>query len=462
MSDPFEPVTAAVDALQAAVASAHADVSGELAAAAQQHAADRARIAELEAQLATQPTPDPDPAPAPDPTPDPTPAPGPDPTPTPTPTPDPAAPGVQAVVADSFVDTIGVCVHLDYSGVYTEWTDGARTRDRILELGVRNLRNRAMIGGSQGQRDSVYYQRMRELAAAGVRMNLTTQAYGEGGRPVTDWSQLAQIPDWTGGGVRTLEGQNEPPSGQLVAARAGNRALWQAVQGSPDLADVKVVGSALVFASSLWSAYVGGPGIDGDRSKWDFDPAEFCDYGNWHPYPGAVTPTKVGGTHDHVPFSMRDAKMYGVGPWNGQSFGDNGFFITECDYTTALAHGPRSHYPISPAGQGRYVLREFFEYHRMGYARSFAYELMDQGADNSSNPEMNFGWCYRDGTPKPAYTAVRNLISLLGDPGPAFTPGKLDYTIAGGDADVRHTLLAKRDGSFWLAIWQDKSVWDRV
>ena len=58
--------------------------------------------------------------------------------------------------------------------------------------------------------------------------------------------------------------------------------------------------------------------------------------------------------------------------------------------------------------------------------------------------------------------ALRNLIALLEDPGPAYTPGSLDYSLVKSPADVRQVLLQKRDGSFWLALWREVSVWDEV
>jgi hypothetical protein len=52
-------------------------------------------------------------------------------------------------------------------------------------------------------------------------------------------------------------------------------------------------------------------------------------------------------------------------------------------------------------------------------------------------------------------TAVNNLNSLLADSTPA-TPTRLDYTLTdmGSAHDLQHVLLAKSDGSFYLALWR--------
>ncbi len=43
---------------------------------------------------------------------------------------------------------------------------------------------------------------------------------------------------------------------------------------------------------------------------------------------------------------------------------------------------------------------------------------------------------------------------------PAFTPGKLNYSITDASGTVRSSLLQKADGSFWLSLWQRVSVFN--
>ena len=44
---------------------------------------------------------------------------------------------------------------------------------------------------------------------------------------------------------------------------------------------------------------------------------------------------------------------------------------------------------------------------------------------------------------------------------PTKAPGTLDYTVS-GPSTLRHMLFQKGDGSFWVALWNDVSVWDPV
>jgi hypothetical protein len=125
---------------------------------------------------------------------------------------------------------------------------------------------------------------------------------------------------------------------------------------------------------------------------------------------------------------------------------------TETGYHNGLLYDG-GHPAVSERAMGHYIPRLFLEYFGAGVPRTFAYELIDQGA-SPSDIEHNYGLLRNDGSEKPAFTALRNLIALLADPGPAFTPERLTYTIEGDTTGVRRALLQKRDGRFYLALWQ--------
>jgi hypothetical protein len=85
------------------------------------------------------------------------------------------------------------------------------------------------------------------------------------------------------------------------------------------------------------------------------------------------------------------------------------------------------------------------------------YELLDE----VSSP--GYGLLHGDLTPKPAFTALQNLLSLLNDSAAgSFTAGSLQYSITGAVPALNHLLLEKRDGSFWLVLWLEESSWDPV
>jgi hypothetical protein len=64
------------------------------------------------------------------------------------------------------------------------------------------------------------------------------------------------------------------------------------------------------------------------------------------------------------------------------------------------------------------------------------------------------------GAPTPAYHALASLLALLDDDGRQLEPGHLRFRLTGEVRDVRHRLLQKADGHFWLALWVERPGWD--
>jgi len=105
---------------------------------------------------------------------------------------------------------------------------------------------------------------------------------------------------------------------------------------------------------------------------------------------------------------------------------------------------------------GKYIPRLFLEQFNYGIPGTFLYELINVGND-PNDPEKNFGLLRNDGSEKPAYIALKNMINFLKDPGPNFTLGALNYSLSGNSNNVHHRLLEKRDGTFYLILWQEVS-----
>ena len=65
-----------------------------------------------------------------------------------------------------------------------------------------------------------------------------------------------------------------------------------------------------------------------------------------------------------------------------------------------------------------------------------------------------------DGSPTLAYSTVARLLALLDDGHRQVAPDRLAFRLAGDTDAVRHRLLEKADGHFWLALWVEKPGWD--
>jgi hypothetical protein len=340
---------------------------------------------------------------------------------------------VHAKPANAFVGSIGVATHLHYNDtVYNKFD--TLIRPRLLELGVQHVADAVYTYPAAG-RDTFYYRRLGQLGSAGIRFNLGVSmdtAYGDR----TNIDKLDDVQAWSDGSVELFEGINEPDIAGVTdwadRTRSLQQDLWRKVQSDPALRDVGVIAP-----SPVWK-----PGTLGDIRQW-------TDYGNWHAYPGGRCPTC--------------ADVY------GQSFdsrvdayrapaGSKPLMITETGYHNASVDGG-DHRPVSERAAGKYVPRLLFEYFNRGVARSYLYELIDL-RDAPSDRDSTFGLLRNDGSRKPAFVALRNLITILEDPGPAFTPAVLEYRLDGHTAQVHRSLLQKRDGTFYLALWQERSSYD--
>ena len=371
-----------------------------------------------------KPKPSPTPSPTPTPTPTPSPTPSPTPTPTATPTPTPA-PGVRAVSARRFDDSVCVATHLHYSDTayYKRWPE---VRDALVNAGIRHVRD--------GQLDSTVWSyatvsaRWKELADRGVRATLGPYP-GDLAHKV---ALAAQNP-----AVEAIEGPNEldlSGTGWQTRLLDAQRAIWNATRTQPNLAGRPVLVGSLAF-SDRWS-----------QVTTDLKPY-FTD-GNLHSYPGGQTP----GSNLSAQFAASSA-----------AFGQAPVQVTETGYHNAVnAPSTEGHRPTSERAGGIYTPQLYFEYLRRGVKQSCLYELIDEWADPEEDQrESNFGLLRYDLTPKPAYTHLQRVLSLLADPFPSTTPGTLDYTVS-GPSTLRHMLFQKGDGSFWLALWNNVSVWDPV
>ena len=99
---------------------------------------------------------------------------------------------------------------------------------------------------------------------------------------------------------------------------------------------------------------------------------------------------------------------------------------------------------------------------RWGVPRSFVYELVDV-RDNlpRDDSEENFGLLRNDLSPKPAFTALKNLLATIG----AGTPSSLEPLegiVEDQPSDMQLYAFEQADGDYVLALWRHASIWDRA
>jgi len=381
---------------------------------------------------------------------------------------------VTAKRADSFVDSMCVNTHLRY--LDTVYSNYAVVKQKLVELGIRHIRD----GGTSND----WIAKVKDLAAQGIKTTLImdpnyislapNSSYWTSGSPtyikefvkkvgtnVIEGVEILNEIDlnygnyyWRPGDTQKL---NDNPNSSLYWGkyiRSATQDTWNILKSDPATAGVKVLGPSL----ARWYEY-SSPNPVGDLSA-------YVDWGNFHPYPFGGNPTdgyfsyntlKYYYLHGNFPSVNIDEYPHALVVFS-RPFGSKPMAATETGYFTGTDNKA-----ISENVHAKYMPRLFLEYFRKGIVRTCSYEFVDQGK-NLGWMEANFGLLRNDLSPKPAYTALKNMIGLLKDPGASFTPGSLNYTItvnppAGYNRTqyVHSVLLQKQNGKFYLALWHEIS-----
>lgn len=320
--------------------------------------------------------------------------------------------------SDSFVDSIGVATHLSYYDTPYGNYEGI-VKPRFRESGIRHLRDGADIGNQD------VIRKLNDLATIGVHSTL-----------ILDWrhpEQAVEAAKALKPSLAAVEGANEVnifnPELFPDQIREYHNRLYAAIKADPQTAYLPVLAPSLAY---------------GTEDSEELGPVS-CDVGNMHPYQGGHLPDA--GLADGIA-AARD-----VCPGKP-------YMATETGYNNAL-NSSVGQPAISEQAGAKYIPRTYLDFFRSGVQRTFVYEFIDEFYDpDMTNPEARFGIVRRDGTPKPAFVAMKNLIGLLGDRGPSFTPGTLRYTLGGNVTNLRHVLLQKRDGRYYLVLWLNARSYD--
>lgn len=343
--------------------------------------------------------------------------------------------------ARAFVDTIGVNTHIWYGG--TSYENYAMVKRRLSELGIRHIRD-----SLDPARRRAVLARFKDLGRAGVSSTLIGCRVEPPGVP---WSTLVRDAKALRRWLDALEGVNEPdlfggvPDWSSQARRCQRQMFRQA--------RTKIFGPPLEVP-------VIGPSTQAGNYEALGDLTGRADAAAIHPYSGGKPPSSP----EYDTFTSQMAQARG-GQFRGRRVA---VYATETGYHDALNTAAAGNPPVSPRVAAIYLPRLFLEYAQAGVKRSFAYELVDERPDPGlADVEQHYGLFTTDWSYKPSAVAVRNLIKLL-DSREAGPRKPLRVTLAdtadpdgpGPRGAVRHMLLQKANGSYWLALWQDSKVWD--
>jgi hypothetical protein len=341
---------------------------------------------------------------------------------------------VQAKPADAFVESLGVNTHYG-NGIFTGGNAYAdrRVDAKLAALGIRHIRDHSYNAEGVGFVDNLN-------ALYGIRANLIL---GETTRSPADLVTLLKAHP----AYEAIEGLNEPDF-------AGNRSY----NGLTDSSGTNSYPATKAFQNDMFAAIKADPQLSGvtvlspamgrsNRSQF-LIPINF-DVAAMHSYAWASPATSAREPSAGVDQALSDmSALRGTKP----------LWATESGYYNQLPTNTKS---VPENISGKYTPRLYAEFFNRGIGRTYVYELADQGPDTTAR-EQNFGLLRFDMTEKPAYTAMKNLIDLVEEPGAAsFTATSLAYTIT-APATVHQTLLQKSDGRFYMMIWNEVLSYDSV
>ena len=92
--------------------------------------------------------------------------------------------------------------------------------------------------------------------------------------------------------------------------------------------------------------------------------------------------------------------------------------------------------------------------------KAFIYQIIDE-SPISKAPDKARGLLRNDFSKRPMYFAVKNTIALLDEPDGNFSPGNLNYDLIGDLTDVHSFLVQKKNGTYFLVLWQEVDSYDR-
>jgi hypothetical protein len=333
---------------------------------------------------------------------------------------------------DGFVDSVGVNVHIA-SPPYAARFD--RFHELIGASGIRHLRDELRPSNDLG--------RWRALnARSGVQFNVLVS-------PATNTvpEMMAYLDALGVDCISAIEGQNEGDSDWFMAlplAKSGwsdvvvayQRDVHRALRARYSVAQLPLLSPSVIDWKPADVTLLKGA-------------AEFSDAVAIHSYVQHAEEPETTDDHAAVAWylhNMRDAFKPGAPA-----------LATECGYCNLVRHGGSG---VSEAAAAIYLPRLLLNNYRLGILRTFLYEFIDGGTDPNDS-EMHWGLVRNDGTPKPSYLAISNLIAALKDAARAAPSPMLQVAPASMSPELRQLAFEDSAGRPLLAVWRAVPCWNR-
>lgn len=367
----------------------------------------------------------------------------------------PAA-GAQAVSANDFLNSIGVC-----SAVSRRGEQLPKTAEVVKYLGLRWVR--------AGYESDIPVADLIALhQQSGVRFSYGLMSGGSDIKRLLEGARQLASSD----ALVALEGNNEPNNwgvtyeGERGAGHGTNswvpvarlqRDLYQAVKSGPLLKDYPVwspseIGAELDNVGLQFLTIPAGAGtLMPDKTR-------YADYVNCHNY---MTHPSWPGLHDNQTWIAADhtsaCRVDGLFGNHGVTWARHFKGYSEAELATlprvTTETGITIDGPITEEVQAWLYLSVYLDQYKRGWKNTSIYLLRDR-SDEAGN--QSFGFYKPDYTPRLAAKYMHNLTTILADKPSAKATGTLDYSIPGQPATVHDLLLQKSDGTFELVVWGER------
>lgn len=333
--------------------------------------------------------------------------------------------------AFDFVNSIGVNTHLNYFD--RSYGNFPFVERELTNLGVHHLRDGVHL--QNADYNALLYGRWAQLGRTGIRFDAVVDPRSNLG--IMTGSLLDEVDSMAGNTIEAFEGPNEMDvSGEInwqTVDRDYQTALFDSKKSSHSTHSIQVIAPSLAFASH-------GPQI-GSLSN-------VIDLGNLHPYPAGAMPSVIFPEQVALEKIICDSKQ---------------IVFTESGYHNAV-NEVNDQPGVSESAAAKYIPRLFLEDFIHGIVRTYLYELLDEAPDPSlKHPQFHWGLIRADGSEKPAYNSLKNLIEVLKDDSQqaALEPLRFVLDTSSSQNDhIHHLLLEKSNGAYDLVLWKEVPSYD--
>lgn len=332
------------------------------------------------------------------------------------------SPGADYLPAEMLADSVGVNIHVAYSD--TAYGDLARLVRLLQDLGVHHVRDGVRVASPAEDAAVV------ALRNAGISLLLISGDPRHGNGTGSTQQALGWLRGSARGSFDSIEGANE----------------WDC-SGSPtwkeELRRYQLM-TEPAFRAAFPTAALIAPSFCRAANQRSYGSADGVAATNAHFYAAGKAPETTLGP------VLADARLLNA---------ESQVWVTETGYHNSLI-GEHEQPGVSERAAATYIVRTLLGDANRGVTRTYLYELLDEKADNRGDQmEQHFGLVRNDGTPKPAFWAVRNLLQLLASRAPSGSQGT-SVNVESDDGSMQHLIVSEPDGRRIVFVWRAASVWD--